>query len=304
MNQIALQRPTTLEGYQAAGKGFSTAEGHARGLAFKPRPTDIFIATYAKAGTTWMQQIVHGLRTGGDMSFGEITEAVPWIEMAHDLGLDAEAEQAANPRAFKTHLTWHDVPKGGRYIAIVRHPYDVALSLYRFMEGWFFEPGSISLDTFVREDFVGARAGDEDYWHHVLSWWQHRHDEGVLFLTYEAMKADLDGTVRTVADFIGLRSDSPAIAIATKQASFDFMKRHAGQFDDNLVRRMRDAACGLPPGGDSNKVRAGAFGGGRDALDDGLRALLDTAWRERLAPVTGLDDYEDLQRTLDAEGRR
>ena len=225
----------------------------AKGLAFRPRPSDLFIATYAKAGTTWMQQIVHGLRTGGDMAFGEITEVVPWVEMAFDLGLDPEAEQVANPRAYKTHLSWPDVPKGGRYIAIVRHPYDIVLSLYRFMDGWFFETGSIGLDEFIRRDVLAERRG-EDYWGHVLSWWQVRGREDVLLLTYESMKADLDGTVRRVADWIGLPPESPHIAVATAQASFDYMKAHAHQFDDNLVRRKRDPACGLPPGGDSNKA--------------------------------------------------
>ena len=54
-----------------------TPEGGAYGRSFIPRPTDIIIDTYAKAGTTWMQQIVHGLRSGGDMNFAEITEVVP-----------------------------------------------------------------------------------------------------------------------------------------------------------------------------------------------------------------------------------
>ena len=300
MTPTSLQRPTTLEAYREAGQGFATREGHAAGLAFRPRPSDVFIATYAKAGTTWMQQIVHGLRTGGSMDFGEITEVVPWIEMAVDLGLDVEAEQAAPPRAYKTHLTWNDVPKGGRYIAIVRHPYDVAVSLFRFMEGWHFETGSIPLDTFLREDFVSSEDG-EDYWHHVLSWWRQRGRDDVLFLTYESMKADLEATVRRVAAFIGIDADPQRIRIATEQAGFDFMTAHAGQFDDNLVRRMRDAACGLPEGGESNKVSSGTSGGGHAVLDDDLRALLDAAWTERIAPETGLASYEAMQAALARE---
>lgn len=300
MNATASGRPTTFEAYRQAGKGFATEEGMARGLAFRPRPSDVFIATYAKAGTTWMQQIVHGLRTGGAMDFGEITEVVPWIELAADLGLDAEAEQAADPRAYKTHLDWHEVPKGGRYIAIVRHPYDVALSLYRFMDGWFFESGSIGLEEFVREEFLKRDSG-EDYWHHVLSWWQQRGRDDVLFLTYEEMKADLSLAVRQVAAFIGIAAEPSRLDIAIRQAGFDFMKAHAGQFDDNLVRRMRDAACGLPTGGESNKVSSGASGRGRQELDDELRGMLDAAWREVITPATGLHDYEEMQAVLAAE---
>ncbi|MEE8370955.1 MAG: sulfotransferase domain-containing protein, partial [Sphingomonadales bacterium] len=78
-------------------------EGLAHAKAFVPRPDDVLIATFAKAGTTWLQQIVHVLRTGGDMDFGEITEVVPWIETAFDMGIDLEAEQRGGIRAFKSH---------------------------------------------------------------------------------------------------------------------------------------------------------------------------------------------------------
>ena len=137
-----MKRPTTIEEYLDVSSKFGTEEGFEKGLAFQPEPTDIFVTPYSKCGTTWMQQIVHGLRTGGDMDFGEITEVIPWIELAYDLGLDPEAPQKATPRAFKSHLRWDEIPKGGRYIVVMRHPVDAFLSLFRFMEGWFFETDS------------------------------------------------------------------------------------------------------------------------------------------------------------------
>ena len=38
---------------------------------------------------------------------------------------------------------------------------------------------------------------------HVLSYWKHRHEEHLLFLTYEEMKSDLVGMVNRVANFLG-----------------------------------------------------------------------------------------------------
>src|SRR5512143_2666510 len=67
---------------------FNTTEGESQGRAYQPAPSDIFVMTPAKCGTTWMQQIVHGLRTRGSMDFDEITCVVPWIEMAADMGID------------------------------------------------------------------------------------------------------------------------------------------------------------------------------------------------------------------------
>jgi len=78
---------------------FATDEGRQRGLDYKPDPTDVFIVTPPKCGTTCMQQIVHGLRTRGSMDFDEICRVIPWINMAHDMGIDIHAPQVAAPRA-------------------------------------------------------------------------------------------------------------------------------------------------------------------------------------------------------------
>ena len=72
---------------------YISAESRLKGSQFKPRESDIFIVTYLKCGTTWMQQIVHQLKTGGDMSFDEITDVVPCIELAYDLQCDLDREQ-------------------------------------------------------------------------------------------------------------------------------------------------------------------------------------------------------------------
>ena len=97
-------RPKTFEEFAARRAGMGTAEGIQRALAFKPRPDDVIIAPYGKCGTTWLQQVFHGLRTRGDMDFDDISRIVPWIETAYDLGLDLEAPQRGEPRGFKSHL--------------------------------------------------------------------------------------------------------------------------------------------------------------------------------------------------------
>jgi hypothetical protein len=290
-----MSRPTSLAQMQAQTAAFATPEGYAKGLAYHPDPSDIFISPYAKCGTTWMQQIVHGLRTGGDMAFGEITEVVPWLELAHDLGLDIHAPQKARPHAFKSHLTWHDIPKGGRYIVVLRDPVDAMVSLFRFLEGWYFETGSVTIEDFA--DYFLNREDDDNYWVHAASWWGQRENPDVLLLTYEHMKQDLPAAVNRVADFMGGYAPE-RVALATRQASFAFMKSHGGQFDDNLVRRMRDAPCGLPPGGASNKVNAGNAGAGRSLVLPELRARLDAKWRATMGVSFGLEDYAALQREL------
>ena len=300
MDIAKTRRPIDFDEMYAVYERYFTQESRARGLAFKPRPDDIVISTYAKAGTTWMQQVVHQLRTGGDMAFSEITEVVPWIETAFDMGLDLEAEQKAPPRAFKSHLTRDDAPRGCRYIAIVREPKDIAVSLYRFSEDWFFEAGSISLADFVRREVLEENP-QRSLWRHLASWWPHRHDPGTMFLTFEDMKADPAAMVRRVAGFMGIEHTSPAVDVAIERSSLAYMQAHAHFFDDHLLRDARDAIAGLPPGGESSKVRTGEVGGHRQVMDAELIAAFDATWRAEIAVPLGLADYDELRRVLARE---
>src|ERR1019366_6253139 len=50
------------------------------GLLFVPRPNDIYIVSYPRSGTTWLQMILYQLTTDGNMDFDHITEFVPFFE--------------------------------------------------------------------------------------------------------------------------------------------------------------------------------------------------------------------------------
>lgn len=82
----------TMEKVTARNKKFHTKESEEKGRNFTPRPSDVFITTYPKCGTTWVTQIIHGLRSKGDMDFMEITEVVPWDILALDCGKEEEED--------------------------------------------------------------------------------------------------------------------------------------------------------------------------------------------------------------------
>jgi len=292
-------RARSFDEFQALIDQLATPQGVARGLRVKLRPSDVVISPFAKCGTTWLQQIVHGLRTRGDMDFDDISRVIPWIEVGTDLGLDLNAEQVAEPRAFKSHLGHDLVPKGGRYIVSLRDPGDAAVSMYRFMEGWFLEPGAVSIEDFVRRRFIGRERGG-DYWAHLLSWWSHRHAENVLLLAYEEMKVDLPGTVRRVADFIGISLDEELLEIVVRQSSFAFMTEHQDKFDDLLDRQRSERVIGLPPGSDAAKVREGSVGARKVELPPKTQAALDAVWHEEITPRIAFADYGELLAELTA----
>lgn len=287
-------RARSIDEFQERMARFISIEGIQHAIAFRPRPSDVIIATYPKAGTTWMQQIVHGLRTKGDMDFDEITEVTPWIETAFDLGWDLSADQKGSPRAFKSHWNGEQVPKGCRSICVIREPKDTMLSFYNFMNGWFLERDAVSLDDFT--GFIVSREHPGgDYWTHLVSWWRRRNDRDLLLVTFEDLKQNLELEVRRVADFIGLGLDEGAIEVATRQASFEFMKAHERHFDDHLVASARNSACGLPEDARSTKIDSGRIGGHKGAFGAQTLELLDDRWRDVVAVETGLEEYSALR---------
>ena len=294
---MPLVRPTTIEDVKKRLDRFSTEKSNASGRAYRPEPSDIFIATYPKCGTTWMQQLVHCLRTRGDMEFEEITEVVPWLELSYDLGVDIYARQKARPHAFKSHLSWSQIPKGGRYIHVTRDPQDVLISFYRFFEGWFFERGSIDLEAFAEELFLdGTKSGK--FWHHVIDWWHQRHRDDVLLLTYEDMIEDPEGSIMQVANFMGIDLDPELFEIALEKSSAAYMRRHVTQFDDHTLREKLDPVCGLPPTGESAKISSAGAKRNKPIVEQRLEQVLQDKWHEIVLPSTGLADYQQLRQQL------
>jgi hypothetical protein len=266
-------------------------------ISYRPRPTDVVITPYAKCGTTWLQQTFHTLRTGGDVDFDDISRVVPWIETARMVGLDLEAQQRAEPRGFKSHLPYDAIPKGAKYVVSLRDPKDALVSMYRFMEGWFLEPGAVSI-----EEFAGHWLRRDEYFKHLVSWWNVRADPNVLVFTYEAMTADPAGHIRRLAAFCGLPLSDELLALTLERSSIAFMLLHKDKFDDAMMRAVSEARCNLPPGSDSAKVRKGGVGGHRAELPASVAAAIDARWAELVTPATGFADYAALEAAARALG--
>lgn len=71
-------------------------------LAYKPKPGDVFIVSFPKCGTTWMQHIVYAIFSDGippkDME--EFMQRTPFLEV---IGARA-MESLIRPSAIKAHL--------------------------------------------------------------------------------------------------------------------------------------------------------------------------------------------------------
>jgi hypothetical protein len=300
MKQDAPHRARSMAEFGALmGQAFGRDDQASAIASFHPRPSDIVISPFSKCGTTWLQQTFHTLRTRGDMDFDDISRVVPWIETSGALGLDLDAPQRAEPRGFKSHLSYYDMPKGAKYVVSLRDPKDAMVSLYRFMEGWFLEPGAVPIADFAEMRLANG-GKDPGYWQHLLSWWEQRDNPNVLLLSYEHMTDTPELHVRKLAAFCGISLDDALLALTLERSSFAYMLEHKDRFDDAMMRKVSEERCNLPPGTDSAKVRKGGVGGHKTEMPAELAAKLDAIWADVVAPKTGFSDYA----ALDAEIRR
>jgi hypothetical protein len=257
---------------------------------------DVFIATFPKSGTTWMQQICHGLRSRGDMNFKEVGWVAPWLERGHMFGIDSRIAQHYTPRLFKTHLPYAQVNKGARYIHVIRDPKDVLVSFYGFLSHGLIDPAALSIETFADCWLLGDQLAERsdpsapvspylyNYWQHLLDWWAARAQAPVLSLAYEHLRRDLEPQVARIAQFMGVKADDALLYLATHQAGFDFMAAHQEQFSDEIV--------GIPHR--LRKVVSGEVGRHKLLLSPALVARVDVAWQRYVTPVTGATCYEEF----------
>jgi len=208
---------------------------------FQPRLQDVLITTAPKAGTTWMQNILHQLRSGGDPDFDSIDHVVPWLELPRD-GVSyrdvlAGYEATESPRLFKTHCTFEQTP-GSDTVRIVmssRDPRDCMVSFYHHImdmtdtaraQGHFAGLNSFD-DVFEKWMDFGA------WFRNVQSWWPHVHDDNLLWLRYEDMKRDINPCLDRILQFLDWHIGAGQRAAVNEYVSFDWMKAHSTKFTLN-----------------------------------------------------------------------
>ncbi len=216
---------------------------------FPFRSDDIVIATYAKSGTTWVQQIVAQLVFQGAEGL-EVSAMSPWLDLRvppKEVKLAALAAQQ-HRRFVKTHLPVDALvfsPKA-KYLYVGRDGRDVVWSLYNHHVNanatWYDmlnnTPGLVGPPigkppADIRQYFHEWLDGDGypfwSFWENVRSWWAIRDLPNVRLIHFSALKADLSGTIRAIAAFLGIQIDPSRLTAIVEHCSFDYMKKHAGK---------------------------------------------------------------------------
>jgi aryl sulfotransferase len=213
----------------------------------KFRPDDIVIATYAKSGTTWMQQIVSQLLFQADPHL-EVAELSPWL----DLRVPPKAvklpqiESQQHRRFMKTHLPVDALRFSPevKYIYIGRDGRDVVWSLYnhhvnanqRWYDALNNTPGRVGPPiepppADIRQYWHDWLARDGfpfwSFWENVRSWWEIRGLPNMLMVHFADLKRDLPGEIQRIAHFLNIAVAPELWPSILNHCSFAWMKQNA-----------------------------------------------------------------------------
>ena len=263
------------------------------------RDGDIVISVPMKSGTTWTMNIVHQLRTGGDSAFEDIYVEVPWLEIVlspettpAELVARIDALPADRRRAFKTHsppplLPFIETEAQVKYVVVVRNPEEATVSFRPFIErhrSEWFELWTGSPDNaMVRDSFadyyrdVALEFGvPEQLFGFMASWWALREHPKVLLLHFADLKRDHEGSLRTIAEFLGFEPREDQWPAILEYTSFAWMKAHEHKFEARL-------AAAIPILERGGMLRQGKVGVARaEGMDAAIAADLAARGREIL----------------------
>lgn len=285
---------------EAPHRYVSPEEDSGRWIGFPFRDGDIVISTRSKSGTTWLQMICALLIFRTPDLPAPLGELSPWLDhLVTPLEDVVERLAAQRHRRFiKTHTPLDGVPIDPRatYVVIGRHPLDMAVSLYH--QGGNIDRARVRELTGAAEPatppaprpplhdwlvgWIGSQADPREQmdslpgvmWH-LTDAWQRRLQPNVVLVHYADLSADLDGTMRRLAEQLGFTIDEDRWPELVRAASFDAMRGDAERLIPNRDGVLKDPAAFF---------RAGRSGAGRDELSDDELAAYEARAAE-LAPA-------------------
>jgi aryl sulfotransferase len=275
---------------------------------YKPRPGDVVVASFPKAGTTWTQRIV-SLLIFQSAAPAPIMTAHPWIDCRIQMPIDAmiaTLEAQTHRRAMKSHLPFDALPiyDEVNYIHIARDGLDACFSFHNHFlnftpqfvgniqrvaqgDGGTGSPSPPPKDP--REFFLSwIERHDDDVvpvadalFEMERSYWTERQRENLLLVHYNDLKADLSGEMKRIAAFLGIATPAALWPELVEAARFEKMKSEGAALLPGIEMAVR--------GGHQTFLNKGTNGRWRDVLtkDDVARYRARAA--AELSP--GLNDW-------------
>lgn len=219
---------------------------------YKHRDGDIFVVTYPKCGTHWMQFIVYNILTRAEpvSSLFEFRLKSPFM----DLFGAAAVHNPLKNGPITTHLPFKALRLAdcAKYIYVARNPYDCAVSYYNFIKG--ITPKTVTDVSFEKflSLYLKGKVIYGDYFDHLLPWYESREADNIHFVTYERLKTDTSKEVLKIAEFLGkehanaLRHDKALLESVLNACSLEKMKVLFNDKPSEKSKKLFEAALEKP----------------------------------------------------------
>ncbi|XP_053315650.1 sulfotransferase 6B1-like [Spea bombifrons] len=209
---------------------------------FEAREDDVFLVAYPKCGSNWSLQLLHDMVLA---SYNKHPSSnIPLIEFGAPTKYEKLKEESS-PRVLATHLYYDNIPqtfldKKTKMLVMFRNPKDTAVSLYHFYNNNPMLPSYSSWDAFF-PDFINGNVCFGSYFDQAVTWNKHIDDSGVLLMTFEEMKQDLESSVKKIAEFFGFTLTEEQVKSIANKGTFKNMKEKSkethGDFGQVVFRK-------------------------------------------------------------------
>ncbi|XP_049914203.1 amine sulfotransferase-like isoform X2 [Epinephelus moara] len=268
--------------FRYKGKNFAVKEG------LKPKdldalqhvevhPSDIYLITYPKSGTIWMQQILVKIMDAAHPD--QVEEAtnrirVPWLEGST---VDNFLRERPDPRLYRTHLSPNMLPHGvktkrTKVVYVMRNPKDVLVSLYHFAHSWVMLETPKSFEDFF-QDFLDGKAFMGSWFDHVREYYNEKDQMDILFVKYEDMLKDVRGEVVKLCAFLEKALTDEAIDHVVEMSTFKHMKTDPSANYKDLIEKQRYQ---------KETMRKGVAGDWKNFFTVAQNELFDRVFTERM----------------------
>jgi hypothetical protein len=209
------------------------------------RPTDCFLVSYPKSGTTWLGFLIAQVLKRDEqeqLDLKSFNKYVPDVNLEYTKrGSLAAYAEFRDPRFFLCHAAGDE--KLPKVVYVTRDPRDVMVSYWhyqKFLKADF----NLSLAEFLRSDDHWPCEWDE----HVIGWLLPTPRRDVLHVRYEDMHRDAAAVLGRVLAFAGVRCTDAQISAAVESSRFENMRAaeerfgvngHAGDQQERFVRKGR-----------------------------------------------------------------
>ncbi|XP_036344804.1 luciferin sulfotransferase-like [Rhagoletis pomonella] len=278
---------------------------------FQARPSDIWVASFPRSGTTLTQELVWLLENNFDFKTANrlsLRDRFPFFEFslfvhpeikvellsenANDKGQQDFIEHFSAPgyetlnswplnkkRFIKTHFPFSLMPPSVlkekcKIVYVARNPKDVAVSYYH-LNRLFRTQGYVGDFTRYWDYFSRGLNPWLPYCSHLKEAYAHNHLSNLLILNYEEMVSDLSGVIRKVAEFLDTTISTVGLKDLTEHLDIKNFRKNAA------VNGSKMADIGVLQKGAAGFIRKGGYGN-REELESNyeLKKQIDQ-WIEK-----------------------